>query len=318
MTNPNIGMLAATTIENYSKKLADNITNHSPLLRNVFMKGNVQYATGGTKIRQELMYAENGTVKWYSGLETLDVSESEVLDAADFEWKQLNANVVISGEEEIKNDGSEAIHNLIKAKVKAAEITLQNTVNTSLYSDGTGTSGKEIGGLQLLVADSPSTGTVGSIDRSAQSWWRNQTYDFSSEAGGNASATNIQTGMNTLYRRCLRNNDKPDVILMDDTYYGFFESSLQTIQRITREDKATLGFETLAYKSANVYYDADCPSAHMYFLNTNYIHFRPKKNRNFVVDKERMSINQDATVIPLFWAGNLTLSNASLQGVGKN
>jgi hypothetical protein len=29
----------------------------------------------------------------------------------------------------------------------------------------------------------------------------------------------------------------------------------------------------------------------------------------------KTAVNQDATVIPLFWMGNMTLSNASLQGV---
>lgn len=32
MTAPNIGEIAATTIENYSGKMADNISSHNPLL----------------------------------------------------------------------------------------------------------------------------------------------------------------------------------------------------------------------------------------------------------------------------------------------
>jgi hypothetical protein len=31
--------------------------------------------------------------------------------------------------------------------------------------------------------------------------------------------------------------------------------------------------------------------------------------------EKKTSVNQDATIVPLVWAGNLTTSNASLQGV---
>jgi hypothetical protein len=54
----------------------------------------------------------------------------------------------------------------------------------------------------------------------------------------------------------------------------------------------------------------------MYFLNTNYVHYRPHSDRNMVpLDPDRFSVNQDAMVKLIGWAGNMTLSNARLQGV---
>ena len=61
MTAPNIGEIAATTIENYSGKMADNISTHNPLLNEVFMRGNITPATAAQNPPQELMYAENGS-----------------------------------------------------------------------------------------------------------------------------------------------------------------------------------------------------------------------------------------------------------------
>jgi hypothetical protein len=50
--------------------------------------------------------------------------------------------------------------------------------------------------------------------------------------------------------------------------------------------------------------------------NTNYLHYRPHRDRNMVViGGDRMSTNQDAFVRLLGWAGNLTCSNRSLQAV---
>ncbi len=53
----------------------------------------------------------------------------------------------------------------------------------------------------------------------------------------------------------------------------------------------------------------------MYFLNTEYIKYRPCSKRNMVPLETVASINQDASVKLIVWAGNITLSNAQLQGV---
>jgi len=60
------------------------------------------------------------------------------------------------------------------------------------------------------------------------------------------------------------------------------------------------------------------PASHMYFLNTNYLFFRPHQDRNMVVmDPDRYSTNQDAVIKLIGWAGNMTISNGFLQGVLK-
>ena len=61
------------------------------------------------------------------------------------------------------------------------------------------------------------------------------------------------------------------------------------------------------------------PASSMYFLNTKYIHWRPHARRNMVpLDPDRFSVNQDAMVKLIGWAGNMTLSNSFLQGVIYN
>ena len=57
------------------------------------------------------------------------------------------------------------------------------------------------------------------------------------------------------------------------------------------------------------------PSSWVTDCNSDYIHFRPHEDRNFVTLSRKMAVNQDAVVIPLYFMGNLTMSNASLQGV---
>ena len=68
MATINIGEVVATTLRNRRSKLADNILNHNALFARLNKKGNVSPADGGREIVEELEYAENGTVGWYSGL----------------------------------------------------------------------------------------------------------------------------------------------------------------------------------------------------------------------------------------------------------
>jgi hypothetical protein len=53
----------------------------------------------------------------------------------------------------------------------------------------------------------------------------------------------------------------------------------------------------------------------MYMLNTDYLFMRPAKGRQFKPLTDKASINQDAIVMPVVWAGNMTVSNRERQAV---
>lgn len=253
----------------------------------------------------------------------MNIAPSDVFSAAEFDWKQLSVAVTASGlEVDVQNTGEEAIIKLLASRIKNAEKTMANRLAASMYSDGAGSSGKEIGGLQLLVADDPTSGTVGGINRLNWTFWRNQVWDCSSDGGAAMSAANVQLYLNTIYNRTVRQNDYCDLIMADSNYYGFFEQSLQAIQRVTNPDLGNLGFVSLKYKGSDVVldggYGGNCPTNHMYGLNTEYIKFRPHARRNMVPLDTVHSINQDATVKLIVFAGNMTLSNAFLQFVIKS
>lgn len=319
MASPNLSEIVTTTLRNRSKKLADSVSENTALLYRLKAKDKVRPFDGGRTIVQELEYAENSTYKRYSGYETLDISPSDVFTAAEFDIKQAAVAVSISGLEQLQNSGSNQVINLLESRIANAERTMINNISTDIYSDGTADGGKQIGGLQSLVADDPTTGTVGGINRANYTFWRNKLYDFSDESVTPSSST-IQTAMNTLYLECSRNNDKPDLIVADNTYFRYYWESLQANQRFTNEKLGSAGFDNLKFMGADVVFDGgqggDAPSSHMYFLNTNYIHFRPHADRNMVpMDADRYAVNQDALVKLIGFAGNMTLSNAELQGV---
>lgn len=324
--NPAIGDIVATTLENRSKKAADNVTRNQALLRRLEERGNAKPFSGGRTLWQELQYAQNQTAMWYSGYETMNIAPSNIFTAAEYPIRQAAVAVSISGLEELQNAGPEQMIDLIEGRVSNAEDTLSSLIAQGIYSDGSFP--KSIGGLQQLVAAAPATGTVGGIDRATWQFWRNIAFSALTNGGAAATSANIRRYMDQVYVQLIRGTDKPDLLVADNNYWLLFNESLQPLQRITNAKMAEAGFVTLEYMGAPVVLDGGfqgfsgdpvpvggCPANTMYFLDTKYIFYRPHRARNFVpLNPDRYSVNQDAVVKLQAWAGNMTMSNARLQG----
>jgi len=137
MANPNIGDIMATTIRSRTKKVADNVTNNNGFLRKLEARGNIKTVSGGEQILQELTYAENSNAGWYSGYDLLPVGVSNVVTAAEYDWKQYAVPVIISGLEQLQNSGKERMIDLMETRLNVAETTMANDMSIGLYSDGT-------------------------------------------------------------------------------------------------------------------------------------------------------------------------------------
>ena len=66
--NANISDILATTIESRTRKIADNVTNNNAILNRLSRSGKIKTFSGGSKILQEISFAENSNAGWYSGL----------------------------------------------------------------------------------------------------------------------------------------------------------------------------------------------------------------------------------------------------------
>lgn len=314
--NASVSDIIATTIEKRSRKIADNVTKNNALLSRLEKKGKSRPFSGGRLIYEELSFAENSNAGFYSGYDLLPVAAQDVISAAQFDIKQAACPVVISGLELLQNAGPEQMIDLLSARIDVAESTMKNLICGGLYSDGTAYGGKSIVGLDAAIPDvatASQTDTYGGIDRTTWSFWRTQ-YDSS------ATANTIQAHMNAMWAKLQRGMDRPDLIMVDNVFWGAYVASLQAQQRFTSAESATLGFPSVKFMDADVVLDGGiggfCPSGTAFMLNTNYLHYRPHSARNFVSlsPNKRYSINQDAEVQILAWAGALTCSGAQFQG----
>jgi hypothetical protein len=316
---PNLSEILTSTLRTRSGKLREQISIHDPILWRLKEKGRQRKFSGGRSIVEELEYAENGTFLRYSGYEPLNIQPSEIMSAAEFGIKQAAIAVTISGLEELQNSGQAQIIDLMEARINNAERTFKNRLIGDVFSDGTADGGKQMGGLQHLISDL-GTGTVGGINANDWDFWKNQRLSIASLGNGAASATTITAAMTRLYLKMVLNSDKCDLIIADNTYYEFYLSSLQAIQRIQNDKMASAGFQNLKFMGSDVVLgngmNGPAPANKMYFLNTDYVDYRPHRNRDVeTIGGDRQAINQDATTRIMAWAGNMTMSNRRLQGV---
>lgn len=321
MAYPNVSDIVATTIESRSQDVADNVTNNNAILKYIDMKGNTKPFSGGRIITQALSFAANSNAGFYSGYDTLPIAQQDVLTYAQYDIKQAACAVVISGLEELQNAGKEQIKDLLEERIVVAESSMDNIIAASIHSDGTGFGGKEIDGLKEQITLTPTTGTVGGIDRATWAFWRNKVWRATTDGGAAVSASNIRQYMNRLFTKLVRGTDAPNLILFDDNYWNFYLDSLQALQRFTETTKADSGFQVLKFQGADVMLaggiGGTIPASTGYFLNTKYLYWRPHRARNMVPLQpgSRVSINQDATVKLVGWAGNLTASGLQFQGI---
>ncbi len=338
MASPNLSELITTTLRNRSGRAADNMSRNNVILQKLSGRAKEPF-TGGRTIVQELMYANNVTYTRYSGYDPLNITPSDVLTAAEYPIRQMAVAISINGLEQLQNSGKYAVINLLRSRIDNADKTAANGLAYDMFSDGT-LSG-QILGLQALISATPTVGTIGGIDRATWSFWQNQKYAAVADGGAALTSANVQRYMNTLAMRLVRGADMPDMILADNTSYAAYLESLTAIQRITRSDRAAAGFASLAYSGVGaeipVYLaggfqgstgDGNTfgsggtgavggpPAGYMFFVNSDYLHYRPHADRDWVpLDPDRVSVNQDSMVKLIAWAGNMTLSNAFMQGV---
>jgi hypothetical protein len=314
--------IVATTFRNHSSEIADNFTKHNALYRKLAKGGKVRKESGGYSIVQPLEYNANSTYQRYSGFDVLNVSQSDVFSAAEFNWRQIAINVVSSGYELRVNSGAQRIANLAKKRIQNALNTFANNFSNDMYGDGT--LPNQIDGLQKLVSDA-GTGTVGGINSATWPFWQNIVQSAAAPLQGGGAITPSGTAgvmeslMLPLFIKLTRGPDKPNMIVASDDYFTFYESGLVSVKRYVDAEEASGGFMQLSYKGVPVFFDgvSGMPASHMYFLNTNYIELVVHSDANLTVMSEATPYNQDAVVVPVLWMGNMVVSNRSLQGTLK-
>jgi hypothetical protein len=310
MAEPTVTQLVATTLANYHKEFADNVSNSNAVTALLRKGDRIRIIDGGRTIACPLTYAEE-TFAWYTGTDLLSRATKETISEADYAPANAVASITLSGPDLAKNRGKERVLNLLEGKTENAEATMKNNITKAVYSDGT--VAKSFAGLKAFVTDN-GTGIVGGIDATTWTFWKNQFQSVARATGLQYPA--LKAGMNALWMKLIRGTEKPDLVLSDAEIYSTYESGLQENQRYADATLGALGFETLKYKSAAMVFDGAATGlVGGYMINTKYLKFEVYSGRNFeALDLPDQSPDMDGVTKHIAFMGALTLSNRSMQG----
>jgi hypothetical protein len=314
---PNDGVtIAASWNALVNDKPEDNIHEDYWLLNRLKNGDGFKSVDGGDIITGSIEYALNGTVQFYSDTESISTTRQDVFDRFEYGWKEIAGTVLQSELEEAINQGSSQKFDLKSAKLSNLRNTFDNIISASCFSDGTGTSGKELGGLQYLVSSTPTTGTVGAISRASFSFWRNQQ---TSGAKTTSAFDNLRATFRSIYNLCSNGvgGKHPQFIATTRTVFEGFEGLLLANERFTSKDEADGGFknEILKFKGAMIAYDNDCATGLAYFLHPQFLKLAYAKGHWYKASSPVEPANQMVNVFKVHSIANLIATNSRMLGV---
>lgn len=263
--------LYASTWQHMREEVIDNIFDSAPFWFWLKEHNKLRSVSGGRHILDTLEYAKNDGVGFIGRGGTVPLNDREFLTNSVWDWRYLQAPLVRFGVDDQKNRGKTRILDLAKAKLNNAQESLVDTLETTLFG-GAGAEGAGFDGLQLLVADDPTTNvTVGSINQSTESWWRNKTDNMT----GVSFATSGTARMRTMLNNCMnsRKKDRPDILMTTQFVFEQYEDNILDKYQHTDKKMNDLGFENLKFKNIPLVWSPACGAGRMYFLNTRFLSF---------------------------------------------
>lgn len=342
----NYDSLLTTTLMNYRPTMTDNIFKQNAYLAALRQNGGIDYSNGGERIQQPLMYETNNTVKSYSGYDTISVVPQDGMTAAFYPYSEVAATITISRREERQNNGEAALLNLLEKKIMQAEMSIKAAINQQLVQ-GTVSSATFIPGndekdllplgfflRKLRATDPTSTTKVGGILAATYSWWRAQTFDFSTATPGTNTYVKAVTtfkgytqALRAAYNYCANGADgsAPNLLVGTQGAYELYCNAIQDKVQYNDLKLAELGFDSVKLRGATFIYDELVPDVYtgtaaitkgtVFMLNTKYYKLTIDRETDFVTTPFVEPENQTAKTAKILFMGNATSSNQRKLGV---
>lgn len=283
---------------NRTKKLVDNIFDYDPLIMKLLQKAEVK---SGNSVQHPVEYAKSTQRGWYSPMQTLHTADEETDTMTNLEWKAAEVSVPLSNFEIAKNQGATRVLDLEARAWEKAERNMVDQLCTSVYSDGTGSSSKEIVGLKAAIDDGTNTDSYAGINRDDETWWQS----YYSNAAANLSLDIIRAA----YSATTTGTKTPQMIVTSKTEFDAYENLLDanvrySIMQSGGNKKMTksgsgltgeAGFEYLMYRNTPIVASDYIDAGYMYLLNLDSIHWNFMKHPKFKNGKYGFSESPDMT-----------------------
>ena len=266
---------------------------------------------GGLQIEIPLVYSKFAAGGFYQGFDELDITPSDTVKNAAFDWKQAYSPVTVDGLTLIRVDSPEAVVNFLGFQFEQAQTDLADILGTGLWTT-TVANNKAIDGIPAAVDAGTIATTYGGLLRSANAFW-------------NANVTNITpplslSAMQTMFGTCTEGGRHPTILVSGQAVYNLYWALSTPGQAFPSqpggqdEQLASNGFTNLLFNNVPLAVDSHAPAQQLFFLNEDYMYLYVNPRADFNMKEFREPVNQDAMTSLILWAGNVVFSNLLRQG----
>lgn len=324
-------------------KPIDQVAIDRPLLKALMAK---KKSAPGAKqfIVEQLRTGYGSNFQWFNGNQTVTYNRRVTNTQASYPWRSahdglaldedrlIQNGIVITDEKGPKN-ATEAeqiqLTNLFEEQMEALRLGFQEQMSYQLHLDGT-QNPDAITGLDGLLSLTPTTGTVGGIDRSTNAFWRNNV------ALGLTSTTGTGTILNQMeiaWRAAKRNGGTPDLILVGSTFldafrnfmlssYGRMDFGSGTLGKSIDAGTDSMSFHGVPlvwspeFAELDARYGPATPwEKRAYFLNLDTIKLRPIEGQDMVTRKPPRAYDRYEYYWGITWRGALTMNRSNANAV---
>lgn len=274
-----LSTVLSTTVENSRRKLVVAAMQSNALMAWMFANNRIEKEGGGYNITNPLLVGRNqnvGTFEYYDGI---PLGQTDEFTKVEYGWSRFAGTVIISNQEVDENSGETATTKLLAGKMEALELSIKEKFSGYLYGLGIGLDPL---GLGALVADDPTIGSLGNINRANQVQWRNSSYDFLSQL----SSVNIEEAYDDVLLDLTQGNEKPKVIFAGRNQFRMYRAAARDKTAINLSEKQSgkrmvdLGFSGISHQGVPIIYDESCPTNKSYFINDTYMRMHILKDNN--------------------------------------
>ena len=272
-------------------------------LREMQKQGVIQKVDLGPTIEAPLDYRANPDSAFLAGdQDEGSLVKTEILTTASYVVSQLSVWVTWTKGDDAKNPSENQKIALVKQLLENGINTHDDLIEQAIFTSTT-VGGDEFNGLDNLVSAS-GTGTVGGIDASVETWWKNYADTYT-------DASDIEATFTTAFNKAAKGSGsslQPKFMISGVTPHVMYESGLQTLQRFSDSAEADAGFKVLMFKGCR-YVFSQYGGTKVYFLNP--------KNYNIVVSKSYFRDKGNTVEIPAQNAFTFKIYSA-LQAIVNN
>lgn len=278
-------------------------------MRELERQGGVDRVSLGAVIECPLDYRANpDTAVLASDQDESSLLKTEVNTTASYDIAQVSVPVVWTKGDEAKNSTEAQKISLVKQLLENGINSHDDKIEQHLFTSSTA-GGDEFLGFNTLIPTS-GQGTVGGIDASVNTFWRNQASTY-------VDSTDIEAAMTTVYNACAKGSGSmlaPKFIVSGSTAHATFEAQLQTLQRFVDTSEADAGYKVLAFKNAR-YVFSQYGDTKIYMLNPQ--SYKLVVSKQYFRDKgNTIEIpSQNAFVFKIYSALQACTNNKSRLGV---